>query len=178
MRLNNIDLDRVQQTIAAIRQDPAQARRPQRVAVTWNFVEGEPQMRATVTVEGRPQTLEADSPSFLGGQGLRPGPIPYCLFAFASCFAGSFAGAAAELGVRLTYLQVAAETVVDFTRPLGLGENPPAEGLTFIVEAATDGDPARLEEVKALAYRRCPAVYCITNPIPLTVQLKTPSSGS
>ncbi len=177
MRLNNIDLDRVRQTIEAIRQDPSRARRPQRVEVVWNFTPGEPQMRATVTVDGQPHLLEADSPPFLGGGGLRPGPIPYCLFAFASCFAGSFAGAAAELGVRLTRLTVTAETVVDFTRPLGLGDNPPSEGLTFVVEAETDGDPTRLEEVRALAYQRCPAVYCITNPIPLTVRLTSPGRG-
>ncbi len=174
MRINNIDLARVQATVEAVRQDPAQARRPQRVEVDWNFAEGEPQMRATVQVEGKRHVLEADSPTFLGGGGLRPGPIPYCLFAFASCFAGSFAGAAAELGVRLTRLRVTAETVVDFTRPLGLGENPPAESLTFIVEADTDGDPARLEEVRQLAYRRCPAVYCITNPVPLKIELRRP----
>jgi len=174
MRINNIDPERVQATVAAIQQDPAQAKRPQRVEVDWNFQVGEPQMRAVIAVEGRQHVLEADSPTFLGGGGLRPGLIPYCLFAFASCFAGSFAGAATELGVRLTRLRVAAETVVDFSRPLGLGENPPAEGLTFVVEAETDGDPARLEEVRELAYRRCPAVYCITNPIPLTVELRLP----
>jgi len=172
MRLNNIDLSRVQATVEAVRRNPDQARRPQRVEVDWNFAEGEPQMRAAVTVEGRTHLLEADSPPFLGGTGLRPGPIPYCLFAFASCFAGSFVGAAAELGVRLTRLRVAAEAVVDFTRPLGLGDNPPAESLTFIVDAETDGDPARLEEVRDLAYRRCPAVYCIINPVPLKIELR------
>lgn len=171
MRINNVDVDRVEQTIAAVQANPDQAKRTNRVEVTWQFTESRLQMVGTAVVEGKPMTLEADSPTFLGGGGLRPGPIPYCLFGFATCYAGTFAGVAAEQGVRLKRLKVTAETTVDFTRALGLGDTPPSEGVRFIVEAEADGDREVLERLKTSAYERCPGVYCITHAMPLTVTL-------
>lgn len=171
MRVNNVDVERVKQTIAAVQADPAQAKRTNRVEVTWQFGQRQVQMIGSATVEGRRMTLEADSPTFLGGRGRRPGPIPYCLFGFATCYAGTFAGVAAEQGVELKRLKVTAETTVDFTRALGLGETPPSEGLRFIVEAEADGGREILERLKSLAYERCPGVYCITHAMPLTVTL-------
>jgi len=167
-----VDVDRVKQTIAAIQADPNQARRPNRVTVDWQFRDGQPQMLGTATVEGRPVALEADSPTFLGGGGLRPGPVPYCLLGFAACFAATFASVAAEQGVRLQRLKVTAETTVDFTRSLGLGDTPPSEGVRFIVDAESEAGRDVLERLKALAYERCPGVYCITHAIPLTVTLQ------
>lgn len=171
MRINNVDVDRVKQTIAAVQADSHQARRTNRVEVAWQFAESQLQMVGTAMVEGKPVTLEADSPVFLGGGGLRPGPIPYCLFGFATCYAGTFASVAAEQGVQLTRLKVTAETTVDFTRALGLGDTPPSEGVRFIVEAEADGGTEVLERLKTAAYERCPGVYCITHAMPLTVTL-------
>ena len=141
MRINNVDVDRVKQTIAAVQADSNQARRTNRVEVAWQFAESQLQMVGTAMVEGKPVTLEADSPVFLGGGGLRPGPIPYCLFGFATCYAATFASVAAEQGVR------------------------------FLVEAETDGGREALERLKTAAYERCPGVYCITHAMPLTVTL-------
>lgn len=172
MRVNNVDIDRVRQTMAAVQADPEQAKRHNRVEVDWRFAEGQPQMVGTARVEGKPVTLEADSPTFLGGGGLRPGPIPYCLFGFATCFAATFASVAAEQGVRLSRLSVAAETTVDFTRSLGLGDRPPSEGVRFVVRAEGEGGREIWERFKALAYERCPGVYCITHAMPLTVDLE------
>ncbi len=171
MRINNVDVDRVKQTVAAVQADPGQAKRRNAVEVTWQFDEGQVQMVGTAMVEGKPVTLEADSPTFLGGGGRRPGPIPYCLFGFATCYAGTFAGVAAEQGVRLTRLKVTAETTVDFTRALGIGDTPPSEGLRFVVEAEADGGREVLERLKTAAYERCPGVYCITHAMPLAVTL-------
>ncbi len=172
MRVNNVDIDRVKQTTAAVQANPEQAKRQNRVEVDWQFAEDRPQMVGTATVEGKPVTLEADSPTFLGGGGMRPGPIPYCLFGFATCFAATFASVAAEQGVRLRRLSVTAETTVDFTRSLGLGDTPPSTGMHFVVRAEADGGRNVLERLKALASERCPGVYCITHAMPLTVDLQ------
>ncbi|MBI1734568.1 MAG: OsmC family protein [Candidatus Rokubacteria bacterium] len=171
MRINNVDVDRVKQTVATVQADPGQAKRTNRVEVSWQFAEGQVQMAGTAMVEGKPVTLEADSPVFLGGGGLRPGPIPYCLFGFATCYAGTFAAVAAEQGVRLRRLKVTAETTVDFTRALGLGDTPPSAGMRFIVEAEAADGRETLERLKTAAYERCPGVYCITHAVPLTVTL-------
>lgn len=172
MRINNVDVDRVQETVATVKAQPEQARRAQRVEVEWQFEEDRPQMSATVTVEGGPFTLEADSPRFLGGGGLRPGPVPYCLFGFATCYAATLAGVAAEQGVRLRRLSVAAETTVDFSRALGVGDAPPSQGMRFLVRAEADAPHGTLERLGALARERCPGVYCITHAIPLTVEFE------
>lgn len=172
MRINNVDVERVKETVAAVRAQPEQARRANRVEVHWQFAEDQPQMSATVSVEGTPFTLEADSPKFLGGGGLRPGPIPYCLFGFATCYAATLASVAAEQGIRLRRLSVAAETTVDFSRALGVSDAPPSQGMRFLVHAEADASRNTLEKLGALARERCPGVYCITHAIPLTVEFQ------
>jgi uncharacterized OsmC-like protein len=172
VRINNVDVERVKATVATVKAAPEQAKRPNRVEVHWQFAEDRPQMSATVTVEGTPFTLEADSPRFLGGGGLRPGPVPYCLFGFATCYAATLASVAAEQGVRLRRLSVAAETTVDFSRALGVGDAPPSDGMRFVVDAEADAPRETLERLGALARERCPGVFCITHAIPLTVEFR------
>ncbi len=171
MKLNNVDVDKLKKVEEEIRADLSKAKKVNRIEGDWNSGEGS-QFSATVGFENGKVTLESDQPGFLGGGGTVPGPMVYCLFGSASCYAATFATMAALEGVELKRFRLIAEASVDFSKVLGLSDNPIAEGVKFTLEVESDASAQKLQELEDLATQRCPAVYCLTNPIPLETELK------
>jgi uncharacterized OsmC-like protein len=139
----------------------------------WVFEDGRPQFTAQLDHAGGQQTTEVDFAPFMGGQGLKPDPITYCLFGFASCFAGTFVAVATEQGVRLRTLEVRLENEVDLSRSLGLSDRPATQGISATLKVEADAAGTKLEELRRLAEERCPGVYCVTNPIAFTSRVET-----
>jgi len=82
---------------------------------TWNVGEGDgPQFEAEVSFEKGKLNLEMTQPTFLGGSGTRPGPMHYCLFGLASCYAATFATIAAMEDLPLKGFKIIAENRMDF----------------------------------------------------------------
>ena len=171
MVVNNVNIVAMQESVEAMKKDPTQAKKVKQVGGQWVFQEGEPQFRAEVEFPKGKEVLQADFPPFLGGGGLKPDPIQYCLYGLAACFAGIFAAVAAMEGVDLKKLSVVAESKLDFSRVFGLTDNPPVEGIELTVTVSSDATPEKIQEIDRLARERCPGVYCITNPIPLKTKL-------
>jgi len=171
MGINNVDVDKLRATAEALAKDLSKAKKVTKVEGEWNLAGGS-QFSATVQFEGGKITLEADQPTFLGGGGTQPGPMIYCLYGSASCFVATFATMAAMEGVVLKKLKVVAESSLDFSKVLGLSENPIAGGVKFTLFVESDAPAEKLKEIDALSRQRCPAVYCLTNPIPLETELK------
>src|SRR3989338_7787303 len=73
------------------------------------------------------KNVEADGPPFMGGSGIKPDPVQYCLFGLAACYAQTFASVAAEKGIKLNKLKVAAENKVNLIKALGLSDEPIVE---------------------------------------------------
>lgn len=172
MKRNNIDIDRVQSTVKEFKNDLSMAKRVNRVEGEWNPGKG-PQFSATVSFEGGKATLLADQPAFLGGGGTQPGPMIYCLYGSASCYAATFATIAAMEGVDIKKLTVTAESHVDFSNALGLSANPIVELVKFSVYVESGAPKDKIAKIEELSKQRCPAVYCLTNPIPFKTELKT-----
>lgn len=168
---NNVNIVAMQESVEAMKKDPTQAKKVKQVGGQWVFQEGAPQFRAEVEFPKGKEVLQADFPPFLGGGGLKPDPIQYCLYGLAACFAGIFAAMAAMEGVDLKKLSVVAESKLDFSRVFGLTDNPPVEGIELTVTVSSDATPEKIQEIDRLARERCPGVYCITNPIPLKTRL-------
>lgn len=171
MAVNNVNLVAMQESVEEMKKNPTQAKKVKQVGGQWVFQEGEPQFRAEVEFPKGKEVLQADFPPFLGGGGLKPDPIQYCLYGLAACFAGIFAAVAAMEGVDLKKLSVVAESKLDFSRVFGLTDNPPVEGIELTVTVSSDAAPEKIQEIDRLARERCPGVYCITNPIPLKTKL-------
>ncbi|MBI2675742.1 MAG: OsmC family protein [Candidatus Aenigmarchaeota archaeon] len=169
--MNNIDLEKVEKFVKEVSQDRTKAIKEKKIEGIWNFTEGEPQFRAEPEHGQGKTVIEADAPTFLGGSGIRPDPVQYCLYGLAACFAQTFASVAAEKGVELKSLKVAAENRVNLAKSLGLGDEPIVEKakLTF---SASAGDMSRMKEIGEEARERCPGVYCLTNPIKLEIEMK------
>ncbi len=171
MKINNVDLDKVQGFVEEVRVDRTKAFKEKRVEGIWNFEEKEPQFRAVLEHADGKTAIEADAPPFLGGGGIKPDPVQYCLYGLAACFAQTFASVAAEKGIELKSLKVAAENRVNLTKSLGLGDEPVVEEAKITVSAKAD-DRTKMEEIGKEARERCPGVYCLTNPVKLEIEMK------
>jgi uncharacterized OsmC-like protein len=107
----------------------------------------------------------------MGGEGLAPDPIQYCLFGLAACFAGTFMSTATMMGIKIQELKVSAENLVDLSKSLGLTNNPIVEKVKITTIVKADVKEEQLREIEKIAHERCPGVYCLVNPIPLETEL-------
>lgn len=172
MKLNNVNLNNAKAFVEEVKADKNKAIKVKRVEGNWNFKEGNPQFESTLEHSGRTTLVEADAPPFMGGSGIKPDPVQYCLFGLAACFAQTFASIAAEKGIKLDKLKVTAENKVNLSRALGLGNEPIVERVKLSVEVSSEADNGKLKEIEELAKERCPGVYCLTNPIKLDTEVR------
>jgi uncharacterized OsmC-like protein len=178
MKPNNINL---QDMLAFVEQATADAgvlKKQKRVEGVWDFQEGHPQFKATLAYPSGERAIEADLAPFMGGAGLAPDPIQYCLYGLAACFAGTFMSLAAADGVVLRGLRVVAANQVDLTSAMGLGDKPIVEKVSLTLIADSDAGDVKLRELEGLARERCPGVYCLTRPIPLETRVDRAETSS
>lgn len=169
-KVNNVNVDKLMAVVEEVKKDLTKAKRVNKVEGEWNVKEGS-QFRATVKFENGSMTLECDQPSFLGGGGTQPGPMIYCLYGSASCYAATFATMAALEGIAIKKLSIVAESAIDFSKVFGLSNNPIAEKVKFTLHVESDAPKEKIMKLEELSKERCPAVYCLTNPIPLETEI-------
>jgi len=171
MRINNVNIEKVNAFVEEVKEDKTKALKTKKIEGKWNFEPGKPQFQAELQHKEGTTLVEVDAPPPLGGSGLKPDPVQYCLFGLAACFSQTFASIAAEKGVNLTGLKVIAENEVNLAKALGLGNEPIVEKVKLSLEVVSEATKDQLQEIKTLAMERCPGVYCLTNPIKLEVEL-------
>ena len=171
MRINNVNLEKASAFVEEVKKDKSKAMKAKKVSGIWNLEDGKVQFTATLEHPQGSTIIEADGPPFMGGSGIRPDPVQYCLFGLVACYAQTFASIAAKKGIELKKLEVAAENKINLSKSLGLGNEPIVEGVKLHVTAAARNGK-NLDEIKNLAKERCPGVYCLTNPIKLDIGVK------
>lgn len=170
--VNHVDLEKVQSSVNTMKSDPTKAKRVNKVEGEW-ICEGSqgPQFKADFQLETGKITLEADSPSFLGGTGTRPGPLHYCVFGLTACFASTFMTIAAMEGIVIRAARFVGECNVDFSKTFGLSDNPIIESAKFKVAVKSDASREALSRLTRLAEERCPGMYSLTNRISVETEL-------
>ena len=170
--INHVDLDKVQSTVTAMKSEPGKAKRVNRIEGIW-ICEGSqgPQFKADIQLENGKFTLEADSPSFLGGTGTSPGPLHYCIFGLTSCFASTFMTIAAIEGIRIDRAKFVGECNVDFSKTLGLSDRPIIENAKFKVTVKSNAPEETLRRLSKLAEERCPGMYSLVNRISVETEV-------
>ncbi len=169
MRINNVNLEKAGAFAEEVKRDKGKALKIKRVEGTWDLKEGYVQFSSFLEHANGTTIIEADGPPFLGGSGIKPDPVQYCLFGLAACYAQTFASIAAEKGIELNKLKVVAENKVNLSKALGLSDEPIVEKVSLEVNASGNKGE-KLDEVKKLAEQRCPGVYCLTNAIKLEIK--------
>ncbi len=171
MSSNHVNMEKLNELVKKIEKNPSNAKITPKVIGRWVFEKGQPQFTSNIDVDGRIFTVEADMPSKLGGWGSRPSPLHYCLYGLVSCYAFTLAALADMQGVTLEKLEIEAESHIDISKVFGLSENPIVEEVKWNVIIKSEADDEKIEKLKILAEERCPAVYCLTNPVRLSIDL-------
>jgi uncharacterized OsmC-like protein len=171
MKLNNVNVGRAEEEAQAIQTDSGKAVRLNRVEGAWNVDETRPQFQATVKFDKGEAVLECDSPPFMGGEGRAPGPLQYCIYGFTSCFASTFATVAAGAGVELRSMRVVGESEMDMSRAFGVADKTVIREVHISLDVDADAPAEKVQELKELALHRCPAIFCLTNPVLVKVEV-------
>lgn len=172
VRTNNVNLEAVKASVDRIKDDPSKAKTTQAIEGEWILAEGRPQFISHIKYEGGETTFETDNPTAMGGFGTLPGPMHFCFFGLASCYAGIFATAATELGIKLDALSARVEADMNFSPILGISEDPIMEEIRITLRVKSKSDIKVIRAAERLAKDRCPAVYTMHNQIPLVSELK------
>ena len=172
-KINNVDLDKVSNTVAKGKEDKNTLKKPVKLQGEWNLdPNSEYQFRTELSSEKGSKVIEIDSPSFLGGNGNRLGPMAYCIAGITSCFIGTFVGIAAQKGVKLTKLKVNTECNINFAKTFDLADEPITEGINFQIDAQSENaDKQKLQEILSMAEERCPAMYSMSHKIGVNAQI-------
>jgi len=172
--INNTDLDKISQTIATGKKDKESLRRPVKLRGEWNLdpTKGY-QFRTELSYEKGKGVIEIDSPSFLGGNGNRLGPMAYCVAGITSCFIATFTSVAATLGINLTKLNVNTECMINFAKTFDVADEPITEGINFEIDTeSNNADKQKLQELVQMAKERCPAMYSMSHVIKVNAQIR------
>ena len=172
--LNNVDLDKVSQTVEKGKDDKSTLKKPVKLEGEWILDPSSGfQFKTELGFEKGKQVIEVDSPSFLGGQGNRLGPMAYCIAGITSCFIGTFVGIAAQQEIKLTKVKVSTECKVNFAKSFDIADEPITEGISFSVDAAADNaDQSKLQEILDMAQERCPAMYSMSHKINVDAKIQ------
>ncbi len=171
--LNNTDLEKIQKTIESGLKDKQFLKKPVKMQGEWNLDPSKGyQFRTEIAYEKGTQILEIDSPSFLGGNGNRLGPMGYCVAGITSCFIATFVSIASNNGIKFDKLIVNAECNINFAKTFDVADEPITEGINFQIEAESDNaNKQKLNELLKMAEERCPAIYSMSHIIRINANI-------
>lgn len=174
MILNNVDLDKISKTIEEGKRNKQSLLKPVKLQGEWILdAKLGHQFTTELSYEKGKQVIEIDSPSFLGGNGNKLGPMAYCVAGITSCFIGTLAAVAASQGVKLEKLSVSAQCDVNFAKTLDVADEPIMNGIEFDIDAkASNADQKKLQQILNMALERCPAMYSMSHNIPVNAKIK------
>jgi uncharacterized OsmC-like protein len=172
--INNVDLDKVAKTTESGKEEKLTLRKPIKLYGEWNLdPTKEYQFRTELQYEKGKQVVEIDSPSFLGGNGNRLGPMAYCIAGITSCFVATFVTVTSSKGIRLSKLNVDTQCDINFAKTFDIANEPITEGIELQIEAESpDADKKQLQEIIRLAEERCPAIYSMKHEIKVNSTIK------
>jgi uncharacterized OsmC-like protein len=172
--VNNVDLEKISQTIESGKKDKLALKKPVKLQGEWILDSSKGyQFRTELAYEKGKQVIEIDSPSFLGGNGNRLGPMAYCIAGITSCFLATFASVAAMQGIRLTKLKSTTECNINFAKTFDVYDEPITETISSQIEAESDNaDKEKLRHILRMAEERCPAAYSMSHQIKFDAQIK------
>jgi uncharacterized OsmC-like protein len=178
--VNGVNVDRLFDTIDAIKDTPGLARFRFRAQNTW--VQGG-HNRTTISgfygacqrhTHAEPFVLEADEPPVLLGEGAEANPMDYVLTGLASCLTTSLVYHAAARGIQVEEVESQLEGDLDLHGFLGLSECVPNgfENVRVTFRIKANVPPEELKELCQLAKKRSPVFDMLTHGVPVTVQLE------
>lgn len=176
--VNDIDLDALDATVAAIQDNPARAILGFQVTSRWAG-----QCRSEHHVTGfsnggewveRPFTIVADEPEELLGANAAPNPQELLMSALNACMMVGYVAGAATKGIKLESLEIETQGELDVRGFLGMSDEvaPGYANIDYTVRIKGQGSRADFEELHATVMATSPNFYHLANPIRLNGKLE------
>lgn len=177
---NGVDVDRLVQTIDAIKGDAGVAGFTFRSTTTWQEGGASTSEIASFrhmgneTAHSQAHVLRGDEPDVLLGKDTGPNAVELVLAALGFCYAVGFAYNAAALGYELEELSYDIEGDLDLRNFVGIEEGP-RPGFTAIRvhgrAKARNASKEQLDELCRYVQKTSPVGDIIANPVPVDVSL-------
>ena len=175
--VNGVDVDRLFDTVEAIKGRPALAKFSFRAENRWL---GGAHNRTTVGdfygacqthPRSAPFVIDKDEHPVLLGEDRGPNPVEYVLAALAGCLTTSLVYHAAAQGIEIEAVEATLEGDCDLHGFLGLKDDVRNgyEGIRVSYRIKADAPEEKLRELVELAQRRSPVFDIISNPVPVSV---------
>jgi uncharacterized OsmC-like protein len=178
--LNGVDVDRLFETINAIKQLPRLADFKFRLQNRW--INGGQNTSTIKNFYGANQVhehkaafvLNADEPSVLLGDDSAPTPVEYLMHALVSCVTSALVYHAAAKGIRLDEVESRVEGEIDLHGFLGLDDNVRRgyKNLKIKFRIKADVPDEQLEELCQLGPTYSPVFDSLTRGVPVEVSLE------
>jgi uncharacterized OsmC-like protein len=179
-KLNGIEVERLFQTIDAIKQSPRLADFKFRLQNRWiksavnrstikNFYGTSKEFQ-----HQEPFVLDSDEPIVLLGQESAPSPVEYLLHALAACVTSALVYHAAARGIQLQEVESRLEGEIDLHGFLGLDDNVRRgyKNIKIKFRIKADVPDEQLEELCRLGPTYSPVFDSITRGVPVEVSLE------
>jgi len=179
--VNGVEVNRLFETIDAIKQEPGIAKFAFRAANRW--IEGT-HNRATIkdfygagqedASRTNPMVFDADEPPVLLGQNRGANSVEYLLVALSGCVTTSLIINAAANGVKLEAVESRLEGDLDIRGMLKLdpGVAVGYQQIRFTFKIKSDAPRDKLEELVRLAYEGSPVYNTVSRGVPVKVALE------
>jgi uncharacterized OsmC-like protein len=179
-RINDIDIDILGKTIAAVKDDPDLAKCRFRAANRW--LGGNRNVGRVRTFYAAKQELEhretfevhADEPPILAGDDSAANPVEHLLTALASCLTTSMVAHAAVQGIDIEMLESEVEGEIDLNGYLGLKDDVPRgyQNIRIKFTVASDADTEQLHRLAA----HSPVLNTLLDGVHVDLQVEKPPS--
>ncbi len=155
--INGIDLETLQNTVSALKQDPSLGKCKFRATNKWiggahnrtridDFYAAGEERNHQQAFE-----LDADEPPMLAGDDQAPNPVEHLLNALAGCITTSMIAHAAVRGIHVEELESELEGDIDLRGFLGLDNDVPKGYTNIRVKFRAKGDPENIAKLRRLA---------------------------
>jgi len=179
-KMNGVDVDRLFETINAIKQLPRLADFKFRLQNRW--INGGQNTSTIKNFYGAnqdhehktPFVLNADEPTVLLGDDAAPNPVEYLMHALVSCVTSALVYHAAAKGIRLAEVESRVEGGIDLHGFLGLDDNVRRgyKNLKITFRIKADVPDEQLEELCQLGPTYSPVFDSLTRGVPVEVSLE------
>jgi uncharacterized OsmC-like protein len=178
---NGVDVDRLLQTIDAVKESPELARFKFRAETEWlegarsrTRIKRFRQAGKEVAGRDRPLVLEGDEPDVLLGSDTAPNAVETVLHALTSCLAVGFVYNAAARGIEVESLNFSLDGDLDLRPFLGISQDgrPGYEGIRVSYRVKSDAPRKEIEDLCKYVQDTSPVMDIIRNPVPVQVVLE------
>ncbi len=176
---NGVDVDRLVQTVGAIKENPDLAKFRFRASTNW--MQGG-HSRTTIkgffgagqedTSRAEPFILEGDEPSVLLGMNAGPNAVESVLQALASCLTVGFVYNAAAQGIGVKSLEFDLEGELDLQAFLGIteGVRPGYSEIRIKYRTECDAPAEKVDQLWSHVEKTSPVLDIVRNPVPVVIE--------